>query len=265
MTEEELARYERQIILPEIGPSGQEKLKESKVLIVGMGGLGCPAALYLAAAGIGTVTLADFDSVHPSNLNRQVLYWEEDVGRLKVRSAAEKLRRLNSSIKLSTVTETLDEDNLPGIVSMHDVVLDALDNLETRRQVNRVAVESATPFIYGGVRGMDGMTTWIMPGRTPCLHCLFPTDDRKTIFPVLGTTSGMIAMIQATEVIKYLTGMGELLCGRLLFYDGMRMVFSEVQVTRDPQCAVCRTTENGSIVGNADETEEEGNRPDADL
>ena len=239
ITPNERERYERQITMAGFGESGQEKLKRARVLIVGTGGLGCPLALYSAAAGIGSISLVDYDKVEWTNLNRQILHWEENVGNDKVRSAADKIRRLNSATEVRELGVRLSTENAAEIVSGHDLILDALDDLEVRQILNRAAVEARIPMIYGGINGMDGMTTWILPGRTPCLKCLFPNRIEKETVPVLGTTPGIVAMIQVTEAIKYLVGMGDLLTGRLLVYDGLAMKFSEIEVQRDPNCPVC--------------------------
>ncbi|MBI4776991.1 MAG: HesA/MoeB/ThiF family protein [Deltaproteobacteria bacterium] len=239
ITRKERERYERQIMLADFGEAGQEKLKQARVLIVGVGGLGCPLALYLAAAGVGAITLVDYDQVEWSNLNRQILHWEDNVGDDKVRSAAEKIRRLNSATDVRELGVSLSAENASEIVSRHDLILDALDDLHVRQILNRAAVQARIPMIYGGIHGMNGMTTWILPGRTPCLKCLFPERLDNEKFPVLGTTPGIVAMIQATEAVKYLVGMGNLLAGRLLVYDGLAMTFSEIEVLRDPNCVVC--------------------------
>jgi len=239
ITRKERERYERQIILTDFGEAGQEKLKQARVLIVGVGGLGCPLALYLSAAGIGSIGLLDHDIVEWSNLNRQILHWEENVGGDKVRSAAEKIRRLNSATEVRELRVSLSAENALEIVSGHDLILDALDDLSVRQILNHAAVQARIPMIYGGINGMNGMTTWILPGRTPCLKCLFPERLDKEMFPVVGTTPGIVAMIQATEAVKYLVGIGDLLAGRLLVYDGLTMKFSEIEVQRDPNCVVC--------------------------
>ncbi len=235
----ERLRYERQIMLPAFGEEGQERIKNSRVMIAGMGGLGCPAALYLAAAGVGEIMAVDFDRVEPTNLNRQILHWEEDIDRFKVDSVVDKLVRVNSRVRITAVRERLEADDLPVLISDCDLILDALDNLETRHHLNRSVVELGIPLIYGGIHGMDGMVTCVVPGKTPCLNCIFPQSSEKAPFPVLGTTPGIIALIQVTEALKYLTGMGELLMGRLLVYDGNAMRFSETEAARDPGCEVC--------------------------
>jgi adenylyltransferase/sulfurtransferase len=236
---QELERYDRQIMIPGFGVEGQVKLKEARVLIAGAGGLGCPAATYLTAAGVGEIRIVDFDCVALSNLNRQVLHWEKDLGDLKVHSVSSKLSGLNSSITISGLTETITEKTVINIISGADIILDALDNFETRLVLNQGAVSLRIPLIYGGINGFVGMTTTIIPYETPCLSCLFPHPIPQEKFPVLGTTPAVIASIQATEVIKLIVGLGSLLKGRLLIYDGEMMRFNEVAVHRDSACPVC--------------------------
>jgi len=236
---QELLRYDRQIILPGFGPAGQEKLKAARILVVGLGGLGCPASLYLAAAGVGRLTLVDQEAVELSNLNRQILHHEPDLGRPKVESAAEKLRRLNSGLEISARQLTLTAENAPELVGQHDLVVDGLDNFATRRLINRACVDLGVPFIYGGIQGLTGMVSFFQPPGGPCLECIFPHDIPPQKFPVLGTTPGLIACLEATEAIKYLTGLGESLQGRLLVYDGLTARFQEVSLSRDPDCPAC--------------------------
>jgi molybdopterin-synthase adenylyltransferase len=237
--DQEVVRYDRQILIKDFGTGGQEKLKNSRILIVGAGGLGSAASFYLAAAGIGHLRIVDRDQVELSNLNRQILHWESDIGRAKVLSAQEKLSRLNSGIIVESRRDEIDEKTLPGLLAGCDLVVDGLDNFPTRYLVNQQIIREEIPFIYGGILGMMGMVTVILPGRTPCLRCLFPQAPPPQKFPVLGTTPGIIGMIEATEAIKYLVGFGQLLTGRLLIYDGLAMRFSEVQIERNSECSFC--------------------------
>jgi molybdopterin/thiamine biosynthesis adenylyltransferase len=236
---QELERYDRQIMIPGFGIDGQVKLKEARVLIAGAGGLGCPAATYLTAAGVGEIRIVDFDRVALSNLNRQVLHWEKDLGKFKVHSVSSKLSNLNSTVTISGLTETITEKTVVNIISGTDIILDALDNFQTRLVLNQGAVSLGIPLVYGGINGFVGMTTTIIPYETPCLNCIFPNPIPQEKFPVLGTTPAVIACIQATEVIKFLLGLGSLLKGRLLIYDGEVMRFNEVALERDPACPVC--------------------------
>lgn len=234
----ELERYDRQVRL--FGLEGQLKLKRSRVLVAGLGGLGCPASLYLVAAGVGEVILVDSEVVELSNLNRQILYWTEDVGRAKVDVAVEKLRRLNPEVRVRGVKTVITEELLEELVPQVDVVLDGLDNWRTRFLVNRICVRHRKPFIHAGIHGMYGQLLVVIPGRTPCLQCLIPREPPEIRpFPVLGTTPGIMALMQVTEAIKLLTGVGELALNKLIVYDGYTMTFREVQVKRSGRCPVC--------------------------
>lgn len=240
LSPDELERYDRQIMMEGWGVEGQERLKASKVAVVGLGGLGCPASLYLAAAGVGTLVLMDGERFELSNLNRQVLGWSEDVGRLKAESAAEKLRALNPNVNVETVCERVDEGNAAEVLSDSDAVVDAMDNWRTRFLLNRVCVEQRKPLIHAGVSGFYGQALTIIPGEGPCLRCLLPeTPPEVPRFPVLGTTPGLFAMIQAMETFKVLLGIGEPLVGRMLLFDGMDASFTMVEVNRSETCTVC--------------------------
>jgi len=240
LTEKEKQRYDRQIMIYGFGEAGQEKLKKAKVFIAGAGGLGSPVATYLAAAGIGTLRIADHDTVELSNLNRQVLHWEENIGNEKAASAAEKLRKLNPEITIETIPETITEANASRLVGDADLIVDAMDNLPTRYLLNKTAIEKGIPFFHGAVYGFEGRAMTVIPGKTACLNCLYHgAEVPREKFPVIGVTPAVIGCIQATEVIKYITGMGELLTGRLLNYDALRMQFSEFKVNRDPECEHC--------------------------
>jgi molybdopterin/thiamine biosynthesis adenylyltransferase len=230
-------KYIRQIML--FGEEGQEKLRKAKVLVAGAGGLGSPISTYLAIAGIGKIILADFDSVELSNLNRQFLHHEKDIGREKLKSAEEKLLSLNPEIKVETIREKITDENAHSVVPPCDVILDALDNFDTRHVLNRLAVERNIPLIHGAVSGYRGQVTTIIPGKTPCLCCIFPASFKKEVFPVLGTTPGVIGTIQANEAIKYLTGQGKLLENRLLLWDGLSCSFSELKINKTENCPVC--------------------------
>jgi molybdopterin-synthase adenylyltransferase len=239
LTADERQRYDRQILIKEIGEEGQEKLKRAKVLVAGAGGLGSPVCLYLAAAGIGMIRIVDHDTVELSNLNRQILHGTADIGRPKVDSGKDKLAILNAAVKIEAISATITEDNINSLIKDCDLIVDALDNLPTRYILNKAAIEKGLPFFYGAVRGLEGRAMTIIPGQTPCLRCMYHGDVPKEKFPVIGVTPAVIGSIQTTEVIKYLVGMGDLLTGRLLIYDGMSMEFREFKVSKNPQCEHC--------------------------
>jgi len=239
-TNEELQRYDRQIMIYGFGEAGQEKLKKAKVFLAGAGGLGSPVAIYLAAAGIGTLRIADHDKVELSNLNRQVLHWEENIGKRKVDSAAFKLGKFNPGVKIETIAETITEANISRLVGNADLIVDAMDNLPTRYLLNKTAIEKGIPFFHGAVYGFEGRVMTVLPGKTACLNCLYHgASVPKEKFPVIGVTPAVIGCIQATEVIKYIVGLGELLTDRLLNYDALRMKFNEFKINRDPACEHC--------------------------
>ncbi|KQC08813.1 MAG: adenylyltransferase [Smithella sp. SDB] len=237
LTKEELNRYRRQISL--LGEEGQEKLKRTKILIAGAGGLGSPVVTYLALAGIGRIAIADDDVVEVSNLNRQILHWSADVGRKKTVSAEEKVRAMNSYVELETVSCKIDETNVNDVVGDADLIVDALDNFSTRYLLNRVAIAHNIPFFHGAVRGFYGQVMTIIPHQTACIRCVFPDSPPAEIFPIIGATPGVIGSIQVTEVIKYITGQGELLTDRLLLWDGLAGVTKVILVKRNPSCEDC--------------------------
>jgi molybdopterin/thiamine biosynthesis adenylyltransferase len=235
----ELQRYDRQMLIPEIGESGQELLKKAKVFIAGAGGLGSPISIYLAAAGIGKIRLVDCDVVDETNLNRQVLHWEKDVGRRKVESASEKLKNLNPYVSIEPVADVITAANVSKLIEGFDAVVDAMDNLETRYLLNKTAVDRQIPFFHGAVRGFEGRVMTILPGKSACLRCMHQREVPKEKFPVIGTSPGIIGMIQATEVVKYFVGTGRLLTNRILHYDGLEAKFMEFTVKRNPDCDHC--------------------------
>lgn len=235
--ESEKVQYSRQIM--QIGEEGQERLKAAKVFIAGAGGLGCPAALYLAAAGVGEIRIADNDVVELSNLNRQVLYRTEDIGESKTVSAEKNLRALNPSVNIKGYNVMVGEDNALDLVGDADLIVDAMDNFETRFLLNRVAIKKEIPLIHGAINGFDGQVTTIIPGKTPCLRCIFHNAPPSDKFPVLGVTAGIIGSIEANEAIKYLLGMDGLLTGRLLFWNGMDSAMDVIDVERNPDCREC--------------------------
>jgi adenylyltransferase/sulfurtransferase len=240
LSREELQRYDRQIMIYGFGEVGQEKLKKARVFLAGAGGLGSPVAIYLAAAGIGTLRIADHDKVELSNLNRQVLHWAENIGGRKVDSAADKLKKFNPGIKIETITDTITEANVLKLVADSDLIVDAMDNLPTRYLLNKAAIAKGIPFFHGAVYGFEGRAMTVLPGKTACLNCLYHgAAVPKVKFPVIGVTPAVIGCIQATEVIKYIVGLGELLTDRLLNYDALRMKFTEFKINRDPNCEHC--------------------------
>ncbi len=244
LTKNDLVRYERQILYPDLGEKGQEKLKRSHVVVTGLGGLGCAASLYLTCAGIGHVTLIDCDRVELSNLNRQVLHYDEDIGERKPFSAAEKLVKLNSSVEVTPVFRKITTRNARELIKGANLVIDGLDNLKTRLIVNKACVAEGIAFIHGGVYGLFGEVTTILPGRTPCLACIFPEFPHgKLELPVFGVTPSLIAILQVTEAIKLLAGFGSLLTGKMLYFNGDTMDFTLCDLTKNQNCRVCGTKE----------------------
>jgi len=240
LTTDELARYDRQIMIRGFGKEGQEKLKRARVFVAGGGGLGSPSSIYLAAAGVGMIRIVDHDSVELSNLNRQVLHWDKDIGKRKVASAAEKLEKLNQRVKIEAIDERITEANVSQLVSGFDLIVDAMDNLPTRYLLNKAALEKNIPFFHGAAYGFEGRAMTVIPGKTACLECVYhgaTTPGGK--FPVIGVTPAVIGCIQAVEVIKYIVGIGELLTNKLLIYDGLKMEFTELKVKKDPNCEHC--------------------------
>jgi len=245
LTINELKRYDRQIMIEGIGKEGQEKLKKARVCIAGIGGLGSTAAIYLTAAGVGKICVVDNDRVELSNLNRQILHWEKDRGKKKLASAKEKLEKINHHVKVDAIEETITEKNVNQLVAGFDVIVDAMDNLPTRYLLNKAAIERNIPFFHGAVYGFEGRAMTIIPGETACLRCAYRGDIPHEKFPVIGVTPAVIGCIQATEAIKYIVGIGELLKNRLLIYDGLDMKFTEFIVKKDHQCEHCGHVNKG--------------------
>ena len=239
LTATELQRYDRQILIRQIGRAGQKRLKRANVLIAGAGGLGSPTAMYLAAAGVGKLTLIDCDKVETGNLNRQLLHWQSDVGRPKGESAHEKLIRLNPDIRVKARSTKINNRNAPKLAAEFDAIVDALDNPTSRYILNRAAVTCGTPFFHGAVEGFEGRAMSILPGRSACLRCLYKGPVPEAVIPVIGVTPGIIGTIQATEVIKFLIGKGKLLTDRMIRYDGLAMAFREFRIQRNPDCDHC--------------------------
>jgi len=221
------------------GEDSQERLKKAHIFIAGAGGLGSPVSIYLAVAGVGTITIVDMDVVDGTNLNRQILHYDRDIGRKKTASAEEKLRELNPDIIINAIDVKIDASNAKKLVGNADGMVDAMDNYPTRYQLNDVAIAKQIPFFHGGIRGFYGQATTIIPGTTPCLKCIFPKAPPREEFPVVGVTAGIIGTIQSNEVIKYLTGTGDLLANRLFIWDGMQAHADEICIERDPSCEAC--------------------------
>jgi adenylyltransferase/sulfurtransferase len=236
-SERERERYKRQMML--FGDEGQERLKKAHIFVAGAGGLGSPVSLYLAVAGVGTITIVDMDLVDQTNLNRQILHFDRDIGKKKTASAKEKLQEINPDITVHATDVKIDETNAADLVGEADGIVDAMDNYPTRYLLNEVAIEKEIPFFHGGIHGFYGQATTIIPGTTPCLKCIFPKAPPKELFPVVGVTAGFIGMVQANEVLKYLLGIGELLTGRLFMWDGMQAHAEEICVERNPGCEAC--------------------------
>ncbi|MDY6892109.1 MAG: HesA/MoeB/ThiF family protein [Chloroflexota bacterium] len=239
LTKAELERYQRQILIEGFDEAGQEKLKQAKVMIAGVGGLGSPIAIYLTVAGVGHIRIVDNDVVEPSNLNRQILHWDNDISKAKVQSAREKLSQLNPNITVEALQETIAEDNVLELVGDCHLIVDAMDNFPARYLLNKAALTKRIPFFYGGINGLYGMATTLIPGETGCLRCIVNEAPPPMVIPVIGVTPGIIGCIQATEVIKYIVGNGKLLKNRLLLVDGLEMTFQEVECGIDPKCPDC--------------------------
>jgi sulfur-carrier protein adenylyltransferase/sulfurtransferase len=249
MTEAQAKRYSRHILIPEVGEEGQFKLLDSKVLLIGAGGLGSPAAYYLAAAGVGTLGIIDADVVDDSNLQRQILHNTERIGQYKAESARQTLTALNPDVKVEVYLERLDETNVQRLVDEYDVVIDGTDNFPTRYLLNDAALIANKPVVHGSVFRFEGQVTVFKPYDGPCYRCLFPEPPPPALAPscseagVLGVLPGIIGLLQAVETIKLLLGLGEPLVGRLLTYDALSGEFNELRLFRDPECAACG--ENG--------------------
>lgn len=245
LSAEELARFNRHIILPQVGLAGQEKLKKAKVLCVGTGGLGSPISLYLSAAGVGTLGLVDFDVVDESNLQRQIAHSTADVGRPKVESARDKLIGINPYLTVNLHGDGITRANVRQIVRQYDLVVDGTDNFPTRYLVNDACVLEGKPLIYASIFQFEGQATVFNHGDGPCYRCLYPEPPPPGLVPscaeggVLGVLPGVIGVIQATEAVKIILGEGATLSGRLLLYDALDMRFREVKLRRDPDCPAC--------------------------
>ena len=242
---EQYERYRRHLTLPEVGLEGQQALLSARVLLVGAGGLGCPAAQYLAAAGVGTLGLVDFDRVEASNLQRQVLYGSADVGRLKVEVAAQRIAAMNPDVRVETYPVKLEATNALELFRDYDVVVDGADNFPTRYLTNDACALLGKPNVHGSISRFDGQATLFDARRGPCYRCLYPEPPPPGAVPscaeggVLGVLPGLVAMVQVAETVKLLIGAGDSLCGRLIQLDALRMEFHEFRIRKDPACPLC--------------------------
>lgn len=244
LTPEQVTRYSRHIIMPQVGPVGQRKLMEAKVLVVGAGGLGSPASVYLALAGVGTLGIVDFDVVDLSNLQRQILHQADDVGRPKVESARQTITRYNPEVQVIAHPQPFTSENAMEIISQYDIVVNGADNFATRYLVNDAAYLCAKPLVDGAVLLFEGQAAVFLPGQG-CYRCLFPAPPPPGVVPscaeagVLGVLPGVIGCIEAIEAVKLILGIGESLAGRLLIFDALTMEFRQVKIRRDPKCPLC--------------------------
>ena len=240
-----LERYSRQIVLPQIGKDGQEKLLFSKVIVVGVGGLGALVSLYLAEAGIGVLGIVDNDNVELDNLNRQVLYFEEDIGKLKVEIAKKKLQKINSEIKVISHHLRLDKNNILEIIKDYDIIVDCTDNFDSRFLINDACVANKKTLVHGAVLGFEGQVTSIVPGKSPCCRCLFDKEPPQGTISscreagVTGAVAGIVASIQSAEALKLILNIGTPLIGELLTFDALAMSFRKVKIPKNPNCPAC--------------------------
>jgi len=248
LTESQIERYSRQILLPDVGGKGQERLLKAKVLIIGAGGLGSPAALYLASAGIGKIGIVDFDKVELNNLQRQIVHTFKSVGEPKVESAKNTLNAINQDVEIVPYKLRLTSENILDIIKDYDIIVDGSDNFPTRYLVNDACVLSGKPLCHGGIFRFDGQAITILPEKSACYRCLFPEPPPPGLVPscqeagILGAVAGVIGTIQANEVLKYVLGIGNLLAGKLLVFNALDSSFRQVKVPRNPECPVCGQT-----------------------
>jgi len=240
LSQQELERYSRQIIMNRWGTEGQRKLKNSAVAVVGVGGLGSTSSILLAAAGIGKLVLVDEDKLSLSDLNRQILYSSKDVGQFKVKVARERLTALNPEIEILAINKEITVDTVSSTVGKVDIAVDGLDNWKTRFAVNDYCVKSCIPFVHAGVSQFYGQITTIIPGKGPCLRCVFPKEPTEIkVNPIFSGTPSALASLQVMEAVKYLTGIGKPLVGRMLFIDGEEMTIETAEITKNPNCPTC--------------------------
>jgi adenylyltransferase/sulfurtransferase len=245
LTVDEVRRYSRHLIIPEVAMAGQKRLKNAKVLCVGAGGLGSPALMYLAAAGVGTLGIVEFDTVDESNLQRQIIHGQSDIGRPKAESAAASVREINPYVKVVIHNTALTNDNVFEIFSQYDLIVDGTDNFATRYMVNDAAVLLGKPYVWGSIYRFDGQAAVFWAEHGPCYRCLYPEPPPPGMVPscaeggVLGVLCASVGSIQVTEAIKVLTGIGEPLVGSLMVYDALEMTYRKIKVRKDPKCAIC--------------------------
>lgn len=245
LSNEQLERYSRHIILKEVGGKGQRKLLNSKVLLIGTGGLGAPAAMYLAAAGIGTIGLVDYDKVDLSNLQRQIIHSTKDIGKPKVISGKETINAMNPDVNVVTYNEWINSKNILDIIKDYDFIIDGTDNFPAKFLINDACVMAEKPFSHGGIIRFQGQTMTYLPHEGPCYRCVFKDPPPKDAVPtckqagVLGVMGGIIGVIQATEALKYILGIGTLLNGYLLTYDSLRMEFRKIKIHKRENCEIC--------------------------
>jgi adenylyltransferase/sulfurtransferase len=245
LTVEEVRRYSRHLIIPDVGMAGQKRLKNAKVLAVGAGGLGSPTLMYLAAAGVGTLGIVEFDVVDESNLQRQIIHGQSDIGRSKAESARDSVKEINPLVQVNLHEERLDSSNVMELFSQYDLIVDGTDNFATRYLVNDACVFLNKPYVWGSIYRFDGQASVFWSEYGPCYRCLYPEPPPPGMVPscaeggVLGVLCASIGSIQVTEAIKLLTGIGDPLVGRLVIYDALEMTYRQVKVRKDPDCAVC--------------------------
>ena len=255
LSAEQRQRYSRHLLIPEVGPEGQARLLASKVLFIGAGGLGSPALLYLAAAGVGTIGIVDFDVVDASNLQRQIVHTSERIGQKKTDSAALALRALNPEVRVVAHEEMLADDNVERLIAGYEVVIDGTDTFETRYTLNDACVRAGIPVVHASVFRFEGQLTTFVPFEGPCYRCLYPTPPPPELAPgcsvagVLGVVPGTLGILQATEALKLLLGIGDPLVGRLLIYDALDMTFQELKLRRDPACPACGDAVRATLAG----------------
>lgn len=241
-SELELKRYNRQMMMEGWGEETQRKLKNSTVFIAGAGGLGSPVSIYLAVAGVGNIIICDFDSPDWSNLNRQILHNHKRIGINKAISAKQTLEELNPDIKVSAITEKIVVENVDHLIGGSQLILDCMDNFPTRYLLNESAIRKKIPMVYGSIWGMEGRLSFIQSPETACLKCIFPEAPPSEVFPVVGATPGVIGCLQAMEAVKFLTGIGTNLKGKLLTWNGLKTEFRTFKTYKDPQCPACGVT-----------------------
>jgi len=239
LSENELNRYNRQMMMEGWGIEVQERLKASTVFVAGAGGLGSPVSIYLAVAGVGNIRICDFDAPEYSNLNRQILHNPTRIGVNKALSGKQTLEELNSDVSVTAFTVKIDEDTVDELVGTSSLILDCMDNFPTRYVLNECAIRKGIPMVYGSIWGMEGRLSFLHPPETPCLRCIFPEAPPKEVFPVVGATPGVIGSLQALEAIKYLTGVAPNLKGKLMVWDGTKAEFRNYKAPRDPGCIAC--------------------------